>query len=289
MPKATVRPYYEQTPKEWAELFDRSRTAGPNARILLKGATVISLDPAIGDFDQGDVLIRGRRIEAVDTDLSAVAADVTCINDCAHNTRDGRMRMPPSSPTPIPASAPFTQARRLIRAFGTSRKICFAFANSSARRIPRGVSASSSINSPSWNVATKGQRALSVGFLGRVLIEERAADLPGNLRRRQASLFPTRLRPVGLPCRGCGSTASPFMASYVAGDHRSTPANAGVVPEQGASTLAFSFCPARLGRSPVMAPSPRPTAKRRSCTLSASLAAGVALHRRAARRRARRR
>ena len=56
-------------------MFDRSRTAGPNARILLKGATVISVDPAIGDFDQGDVLIRGRRIEAVDTDLSAVAAD----------------------------------------------------------------------------------------------------------------------------------------------------------------------------------------------------------------------
>ena len=75
MPKAPVRPYYEQTPKEWAELFDRLRTAGPNARILLKGATVVSVDPAIGDFDQGDVLIRGRRIESVDTDLSAVAAD----------------------------------------------------------------------------------------------------------------------------------------------------------------------------------------------------------------------
>jgi predicted amidohydrolase len=75
MPKATVRPYYEQTSKAWAELFDRLRTAGPNARILLKGATVISVDAAIGDFDQGDVLIRGRRIEAVDTDLSAVAVD----------------------------------------------------------------------------------------------------------------------------------------------------------------------------------------------------------------------
>jgi hypothetical protein len=68
-------PNYEQTPKEWAELFDRLRTAGPNDRILLKGTIVISVDLAIGDFDQGDVLIRGRRIEAVDADLSAVAAD----------------------------------------------------------------------------------------------------------------------------------------------------------------------------------------------------------------------
>jgi 5-methylthioadenosine/S-adenosylhomocysteine deaminase len=56
-------------------LFDRLRTAGPNDRILLKGTIVISVDLAIGDFDQGDVLIRGRRIEAVDADLSAVAAD----------------------------------------------------------------------------------------------------------------------------------------------------------------------------------------------------------------------
>ena len=208
MPKATVRPYYEQTPKEWAELFDRSRTAGPNARILLKGATVISVDAAIGDFDQGDVLIRGRRIEAVDTDLSAVAADggaiviemggmivmpgivdghrhcwqnqfrrvipdvdlaeyvktlhgdfaleyrahdiyvgnfltmLTLLTRASHASMTaritpghGRMRMPLSSPTPILAFAPFTRVRRPLRAFGknTSRKIWFAFANSSAR------------------------------------------------------------------------------------------------------------------------------------------------------------
>ena len=75
MPQARVHPYYKQTPKEWAALFDQLRTAGPNARILLKGATVITVDPAIGDFDQGDVLIRGRSIEAVAADLSAAAVD----------------------------------------------------------------------------------------------------------------------------------------------------------------------------------------------------------------------
>ena len=49
--------------------------SGPQCPDLAQGATVISVDSAIGNFDQGDVLIRGRRIEAVDTDLSAVAAE----------------------------------------------------------------------------------------------------------------------------------------------------------------------------------------------------------------------
>ena len=51
------------------------RRAGADARILLQGATVVTVDPAIGDFDEGDVLIRGKRIEAVGADLSAAAAD----------------------------------------------------------------------------------------------------------------------------------------------------------------------------------------------------------------------
>ena len=74
MPKATVRPYYEQTPKQWAELFDRSRTAGPNARILLKGATVISVDPSNRRFRSRRRSDPRPQIEAVDPDLSAVAA-----------------------------------------------------------------------------------------------------------------------------------------------------------------------------------------------------------------------
>ena len=72
MPRARARAYYEQTPKEWASLFDQLRAAAPNARILLKGATVITVDPAIGDFDQGDVLIHGRRVEAVAADLDGL-------------------------------------------------------------------------------------------------------------------------------------------------------------------------------------------------------------------------
>ena len=181
--------------------------SGPSARILLKGATVISVDAAIGDFDQGGVLIRGRGIEAVDTDLSTVAADGGAIviemggmivmpgivdghrhcwqnqfrrvvpdvdlteyvktlhGDFALEYRahdiyvgnfltmltlltgasrasmtaritpgHGRMRMPPSSPTLIPAFAPFTRARGPLRCLGRGLpQDWFGFANSSAR------------------------------------------------------------------------------------------------------------------------------------------------------------
>jgi cytosine/adenosine deaminase-related metal-dependent hydrolase len=75
MPAAKARAYYEQSPAEWAALRARLDLPGPNARILLKGATVITMEPAIGDFDEGDVLIRGKRIEAVGADLSAAAGN----------------------------------------------------------------------------------------------------------------------------------------------------------------------------------------------------------------------
>ncbi|MFO7299521.1 MAG: amidohydrolase family protein [Actinomycetes bacterium] len=40
-------------------------------RKLIKGGTVLSLDPAVGDFTRGDVLIEGDRIVAVGSELSA--------------------------------------------------------------------------------------------------------------------------------------------------------------------------------------------------------------------------
>lgn len=75
MPGPRARAYYEQSKDEWTALYGRLSSAGPNARILLKGATVVTVDPAIGDVDEGDVLIRGRRIEAVGADLSGAAVD----------------------------------------------------------------------------------------------------------------------------------------------------------------------------------------------------------------------
>ena len=34
----------------------------PARRVLLKGGTVLSLDPQVGDFERGDVLIEGKKI-----------------------------------------------------------------------------------------------------------------------------------------------------------------------------------------------------------------------------------
>ena len=45
-------------------------------RILIKGGSVLSLDAAVGDFAQGDVLIEGQRILAVGPNLSADGAAV---------------------------------------------------------------------------------------------------------------------------------------------------------------------------------------------------------------------
>jgi cytosine/adenosine deaminase-related metal-dependent hydrolase len=49
-------------------------------RILLRGGTVLSMDPAIGDFDVADVLIEGSRIAAVGPNLDATAEIVDADN-----------------------------------------------------------------------------------------------------------------------------------------------------------------------------------------------------------------
>jgi len=43
----------------------------PARRVLLKGGTVLSLDPQVGDFERGDVLIEGKKILAVGRELTA--------------------------------------------------------------------------------------------------------------------------------------------------------------------------------------------------------------------------
>jgi 5-methylthioadenosine/S-adenosylhomocysteine deaminase len=45
----------------------------PAGRVLLKGGMVLSLDPQVGDFERGDVLIEGKKILAVGRDLTATA------------------------------------------------------------------------------------------------------------------------------------------------------------------------------------------------------------------------
>jgi 5-methylthioadenosine/S-adenosylhomocysteine deaminase len=75
MPVPKSLAYYERSSAEWSAIKTRLDRAGPDARILLKAATVITVDPQIGDFDMGDVLIHGKKIAAVGADLSATAVD----------------------------------------------------------------------------------------------------------------------------------------------------------------------------------------------------------------------
>ena len=46
---------------------------GGQGRILLRGGIVLSLDPAVGDFEQADVLIEGKKIVAVGPNLGGTA------------------------------------------------------------------------------------------------------------------------------------------------------------------------------------------------------------------------
>lgn len=51
-------------------------TGAPNRRYLIKGGAVLSMDPAVGDFAQADVLIEGKKIVAVGPNLHAPGAAV---------------------------------------------------------------------------------------------------------------------------------------------------------------------------------------------------------------------
>jgi cytosine/adenosine deaminase-related metal-dependent hydrolase len=64
-----------------ALISSRARPAAEEAtmpvdRILLKGGCVLTLDPDIGNYRQGDVLIEGSRIESVGPKLKVSDAEV---------------------------------------------------------------------------------------------------------------------------------------------------------------------------------------------------------------------
>jgi cytosine/adenosine deaminase-related metal-dependent hydrolase len=56
------------------EIMERT-AADQERRILLRGGTVLTMDRALGDFAQADVLIEGKAIAAIASDLTAAAAD----------------------------------------------------------------------------------------------------------------------------------------------------------------------------------------------------------------------
>jgi len=56
--------------------------AGAGRPILIKGGCVLSLDPAIGDFEQADVLVEGKKISAVRPNISAPNAQIIDARKC---------------------------------------------------------------------------------------------------------------------------------------------------------------------------------------------------------------
>ena len=54
----------------------------PSNRLLVRGGVVVSVDPAIGDLWQGDVLIEGTKIAAVGPAIDATDCAVVDATDC---------------------------------------------------------------------------------------------------------------------------------------------------------------------------------------------------------------
>jgi cytosine/adenosine deaminase-related metal-dependent hydrolase len=66
--------YHQQSDAARARLLGQLLDLPPDGLVLLRGATVVTMDPQIGDFAAGDVLLRGSRIEAVGPDLATTEA-----------------------------------------------------------------------------------------------------------------------------------------------------------------------------------------------------------------------
>ena len=63
-----------------AQSDDAPVAGGGSGRLLLRGGSVLTLDPALGDFDRGDVLIEGTTIAAVGANLDVSGDDVEVID-----------------------------------------------------------------------------------------------------------------------------------------------------------------------------------------------------------------
>jgi cytosine/adenosine deaminase-related metal-dependent hydrolase len=72
---APPRSYHDRDERALAALRDRLLRSAGRGRVLLRAATVLTMDPQIGDLATGDVLLNGAVIEAVGPDLGARAAD----------------------------------------------------------------------------------------------------------------------------------------------------------------------------------------------------------------------
>jgi imidazolonepropionase-like amidohydrolase len=83
----------------------RRANGDPRRRVLLRGGTIISMDTTVGDFVRADLLIEGKKISAVATDLGATAQGGNAISidaggtilipgmiDCHRHAWEGQIR-----------------------------------------------------------------------------------------------------------------------------------------------------------------------------------------------------
>jgi cytosine/adenosine deaminase-related metal-dependent hydrolase len=89
--------------------FDGQPAVDANSRIVLKGGTIVSMDPKVGDLVKGDVLIEGSKISAIAAEIDPAGAQVidaldTIIVpgfvDCHRHSWEAQLRrINPNSPT----------------------------------------------------------------------------------------------------------------------------------------------------------------------------------------------
>jgi cytosine/adenosine deaminase-related metal-dependent hydrolase len=66
-----------------SQTLDQLLSAGDRP-VLIRGAAIISMDPAVGDFAAGDILVRGAKIEAVGADLGEAAGQAVVVEAAGH-------------------------------------------------------------------------------------------------------------------------------------------------------------------------------------------------------------
>jgi 5-methylthioadenosine/S-adenosylhomocysteine deaminase len=83
-----------------SEIVERVSRPDANRRILLKGGTILSMDPKVGNLAKGDVLIQGKKIAAVGANLQAAGEVIDASNmilipgfvDCHRHSWEGVLR-----------------------------------------------------------------------------------------------------------------------------------------------------------------------------------------------------
>src|SRR5262249_45150561 len=96
---AAVPSQSERGGKE-SEIVERVSRPDSNRRILLKGGTILSMDPKVGNLAKGDVLIQGKKIAAVGVNLQSAGEVIDASNtivipgfvDCHRHSWEGVLR-----------------------------------------------------------------------------------------------------------------------------------------------------------------------------------------------------